>query len=310
VKYENFKINYSTIMKANSARLFEATTKGDPDPEPLELNEYGDCEPEKASADPVQEFISVDPINPDRSIDSSSPNDCSNEATQSGELDMDDGSKAQPNVTHFGYESEDAQEKWRRKMYNEWRSKYGKREFDPFRYKSFRANFISVMKANRAALALARAKDLPDPKPIVLNEYGDCSQEEYIAMIAQQKEQQIFSESGNVGEDKVKFEEGLTAQEPLHPSAKESNGVDNRLWTEPPVPERIEATAGQSDVSSKDLFWQTEGQNGFQVYNKPIESTPNDPALSAEKLMEWARGWPGEEEARTVLAVRIVRWIH
>ena len=74
--------------------------------------------------------------------------------------------------------------------------------------------------------------------------------------------------------------------------------------------ERIEATAGQSDVSSKNLFWQTEGQNGFQVYNKPIESKPDDPALSAEKLMEWARGWPGEEEARTVLAVRIARWIH
>ena len=80
-----------------------------------------------------------------------------------------------------------AQEKWRRKAYDDWRAEFGKGEFDPVRYENFKVNYIKVMDANAAAFAAASTKGTADPEPQKLNEYGDCSEEEYTALSSQKQ---------------------------------------------------------------------------------------------------------------------------
>lgn len=63
--------------------------------------------------------------------------------------------------------------------YNSWRQQYNKGNYDPVRYNDFRLNFIKLTAANAAELKNARETGKPDPIPMILNEYGDYSPEEY-----------------------------------------------------------------------------------------------------------------------------------
>jgi hypothetical protein len=69
-----------------------------------------------------------------------------------------------------------------RRAYSQWRQKYNKGDFDPVRYPNFRSNFLAVTAKNNMDMANARQTGMSAPTPIQLNEYGDCSAEEYRAI--------------------------------------------------------------------------------------------------------------------------------
>ncbi len=79
--------------------------------------------------------------------------------------------------------------------YSKWRQKYGKGEFDSVRYQNFKANFMAVTVRNNMERTRARQNGEAAPSPIALNEYGDCSADEYRMAMGQQQQQQ-FSGSG------------------------------------------------------------------------------------------------------------------
>jgi len=69
-----------------------------------------------------------------------------------------------------------------RLAYDEWRKQFGKGSFDPDRYEIFKANYEAITVANVSAKKDARdtGADAP-PTLMTLNEYGDCTEEEYVA---------------------------------------------------------------------------------------------------------------------------------
>ena len=72
--------------------------------------------------------------------------------------------------------------------YAKWRRKYGKGEFDAYRYENFKANFMAVTVRNNMERTRARQNGESAPSPIALNEYGDCSAEEYRNAMGQQQQ--------------------------------------------------------------------------------------------------------------------------
>jgi hypothetical protein len=70
-----------------------------------------------------------------------------------------------------------------RDAYGQWRQKYNKGEFDSVRYQNFKSNFLAVTAKNAMDLNQARQMGASPPTPIQLNEYGDCSADEYRAII-------------------------------------------------------------------------------------------------------------------------------
>lgn len=68
-----------------------------------------------------------------------------------------------------------------RLAYDEWRAKYGKGAFDPVRYEAFRANYETITVANIAAKKKARDEGVDPPALMSLNEFGDCTEDEYAA---------------------------------------------------------------------------------------------------------------------------------
>ena len=69
-----------------------------------------------------------------------------------------------------------------RKAYDSWRLTYNKGTFDAMRYENFKRNYVKLSDANTAAMKKARMHGVPLPKPLELNEFGDCSTAEYNAM--------------------------------------------------------------------------------------------------------------------------------
>jgi hypothetical protein len=76
-----------------------------------------------------------------------------------------------------------------REEYSKWRQKYGKGEFDATRYENFKANFMAVTVRNNMERTRARQNGEAVPSPIALNEYGDCSADEYRNAMGQQQQQ-------------------------------------------------------------------------------------------------------------------------
>jgi hypothetical protein len=72
-----------------------------------------------------------------------------------------------------------------REAYARWRLKYNKGDFNPVRYANFKSNFLAVTAKNNMERNRARQFGETVPPPIQLNEYGDCSAEEYKAMMQQ-----------------------------------------------------------------------------------------------------------------------------
>lgn len=83
-----------------------------------------------------------------------------------------------------------------RLAYDEWRSKYNKGEFDPARYQAFKANYETITVANVVAKKNARdAGDAESPALMTLNEFGDCTEDEYAAA---QKQSSATTSTGSV----------------------------------------------------------------------------------------------------------------
>jgi hypothetical protein len=73
-----------------------------------------------------------------------------------------------------------------RLAYDEWLVKYDKGAFDDSRYPVFKANYEAIAVANVVAKRIAREEGATDtPSLMTLNEYGDCTEEEYKAAMSQ-----------------------------------------------------------------------------------------------------------------------------
>lgn len=73
-----------------------------------------------------------------------------------------------------------------RLAYDEWRTEYKKGDFDAKRYAAFQANYNAITVANVTAKKKARETG-EEPRLMSMNEYGDCTAEEYQAAQAKQQ---------------------------------------------------------------------------------------------------------------------------
>ena len=71
-----------------------------------------------------------------------------------------------------------------RLAYDEWRKQYDKGDFDESRYPHFKANYEAITIANVSAKKKARDTGTKTPKLMTLNEFGDCTEEEYKAAMS------------------------------------------------------------------------------------------------------------------------------
>lgn len=69
-----------------------------------------------------------------------------------------------------------------RLAYADWCTKFGKSP-DDTRYMTFKSNYEQISVANVVAAKEARDSDTARPKDLELNEYGDMTEEEYMAMM-------------------------------------------------------------------------------------------------------------------------------
>ena len=69
-----------------------------------------------------------------------------------------------------------------RAAYDKWRAKYNKGPFDETRFENFKRNYVTLMRANTAALRKANELGLKLPSLMSLNEYADYSVDEFKAV--------------------------------------------------------------------------------------------------------------------------------
>eukprot|EP00523_Entomoneis_sp_CCMP467_P000326 CAMPEP_0168746372 /NCGR_PEP_ID=MMETSP0724-20121128/15114_1 /TAXON_ID=265536 /ORGANISM="Amphiprora sp., Strain CCMP467" /LENGTH=952 /DNA_ID=CAMNT_0008794143 /DNA_START=161 /DNA_END=3019 /DNA_ORIENTATION=- len=70
-----------------------------------------------------------------------------------------------------------------RLAYDEWREQFNKGDFDEARYEVFKTNYEAISVANVVAKKEAREEGSEMPGLMKLNEYGDCTEEEYQAAL-------------------------------------------------------------------------------------------------------------------------------
>ena len=88
-----------------------------------------------------------------------------------------------------------------RLAYDEWRTEFGKGDFDTERYEVFKSNYEAITVANIAAKKKAREEGTEVPSLMKLNEYGDYTEEEYMAMASgdeEEEEEEAPSTTDNV----------------------------------------------------------------------------------------------------------------
>jgi hypothetical protein len=66
-----------------------------------------------------------------------------------------------------------------RSAYEQWRFQYAKGAADPQRFENFKTNYLTLAGANAVAIQKARENGRTAPSLLSLNEYGDCTTEEY-----------------------------------------------------------------------------------------------------------------------------------
>ena len=112
--------------------------------------------------------------------------------------------------------------------YAKWRIKYSKGEFDAVRYQNFKNNFTAVTMRNNMEKARAMQNGEPAPSPIALNEYGDCSADEYRTAMGQQQQQQ-YSGSGprRVAASKPAGNNGLQPANAIMDTTSTTNNNNN-----------------------------------------------------------------------------------
>mmetsp|Transcript_4553 Transcript_4553/g.11741 ORF Transcript_4553/g.11741 Transcript_4553/m.11741 type:complete len:253 (-) Transcript_4553:320-1078(-) len=109
--------------------------------------------------------------------------------------------------------------------YSKWRRKYGKGEFDAYRYENFKVNFMAVTVRNNMERTRARQNGEAAPSPIALNEFGDCSADEYRnAMGEQQQNSSGLGRAANANSRPAKaMNQGL---QPSNTVISSSNNID------------------------------------------------------------------------------------
>ena len=180
-RYENFKVNYIKVMDANAAAFAAASAKGEADPEPQKLNEYGDFPAEEYEAMLDRQKEEYDALLSSQKQPEPSYETAKLEQEETGNIPAPPEGQLTEDEKILG-----GDEKWHRKAYDDWRVEFGKGEFDPARYENFKVNYAAIMDANAAAAAEASAKGESAPDPKKLNEYGDFSMEEYELMLSSQ----------------------------------------------------------------------------------------------------------------------------
>ena len=102
------------------------------------------------------------------------------------------------------------------KAYEDFRQVHGKGDlpFDSLRYQHFESNYVALMRANAEALKRARAQGLPDPEPMALNEFGDCSFEEFKTLQSGAKPPPPSPTGPGTGINKGSTTTGPTKQKP------------------------------------------------------------------------------------------------
>ena len=127
-----------------------------------------------------------------------------------------------------------------REEYGKWRLKYYKGEFDAQRYENFKANFMAVTVRNNMERTRAAQNGEAAPSPIALNEYGDCSADEYRMAMGQQGQQQQQSGPRRVAPSANNRPSNNNANSPLQPgntiintssTSKSSNGNNRNSRT-------------------------------------------------------------------------------
>ena len=68
-----------------------------------------------------------------------------------------------------------------RVAYDKWRAKYNKGDSNPTRFDNFKKNYVTLMRANTAALRKANELGMKLPSLMSLNEHADCSVDEFKA---------------------------------------------------------------------------------------------------------------------------------
>lgn len=71
-----------------------------------------------------------------------------------------------------------------RLAYDDWREQFNKGDFDEVRYQVFKTNYEAITVANVVAKKAAREEGSEVPGLMKLNEYGDCTEEEYEAAMS------------------------------------------------------------------------------------------------------------------------------
>lgn len=116
--------------------------------------------------------------------------------------------------------------------YAKWRRKYGKGEFDAYRYENFKANFMAVTVRNNMERTRARQNGEAAPSPIALNEFGDCSAEEYRNAMGQQPQNNSSSRratSANSRTPTAEINQGLQPSNTVINTSRQRKGTNSDL---------------------------------------------------------------------------------
>lgn len=81
-----------------------------------------------------------------------------------------------------------------RLAYDEWRAEFDRGDFSEERYQVFKANYEAITVANVVAKKKAREEGADVPTLMKLNEYGDYTEEEYMAAMSEEVEE--YDEDG------------------------------------------------------------------------------------------------------------------
>lgn len=126
-----------------------------------------------------------------------------------------------------------------RLAYDEWRTKYGKGAFDPVRYQAFKANYETITVANVVAKKKARETGTELPALMTLNEFGDCTEDEYAAAQMQTQKPTTSTDSvlGKALEAAVSQSEASSALEDAANALAEEEEVSfaSFVFSRPPV---------------------------------------------------------------------------
>lgn len=103
--------------------------------------------------------------------------------------------------------------------YDQWRDEYLKGEFDPVRYESFKANYEAIAVINVSSKKKARDEGSDSPSILNLNEYADCTAEEYEALMKGEEPEAPATTGDVLGQAMAAAESQMAASTALQDAA-------------------------------------------------------------------------------------------